>query len=293
LNGRDDDADGDTDCGDSDCGSFACFDVPMAWTGLGILFEGPEAQVPDCPGDFATPIDLGGSGPQGAPAICSACSCSVPDTACTATLSAYRNSRCDMRPNVATPERGSGCTILSGGFAPRSYLASAPSLDAAACAPVGGEATVPPLSWTTRARVCAMTSAGDGCAHGGRCAPSRADVPFLGGICVWRDGEHACPAGYDDRHVFAQTPVDTRGCTPCSCGQLSATCTMTTTLFSDFSCTDAVGIVVNNDVCLPDAPMASAFSASTTILGGCPASGGAPTGDVNEGASKTTVCCAR
>ncbi|WP_438007794.1 hypothetical protein WME89_03090 [Sorangium sp. So ce321] len=292
LNGDDDDDDGAVDCADDDCGGFACVAVPENWQGPGVLYAGPAAADVACPEGFPTRVDVGGRDLLDEPATCSACSCASPTAECgRPEVTVYRGDSCDGL-NVTLDVPTDECFSIQG-IDPGSYSGEAPDADAARCAPSGGEATVPPPRFGTEGLVCAPGPDSGGCAAGEACAPREVDAPFEQGVCVWREGERRCPQGFDERHVFASSVVDDRGCTRCTCDADGVRCAATLTFFREAGCEGPIESVSFDGSCAEDAPSAISLSAEVTATGSCQPRGGAPTGEVAAGDDRITVCCAR
>ncbi|WP_433932997.1 hypothetical protein AB3662_02340 [Sorangium cellulosum] len=293
LNGDDDDRDGEVDCADDDCGGFTCVAVPEGWQGPGILYAGPAAADVDCPADFPTRVDVGGRDPVDEPATCSPCSCGAPDVECEApAVTVYGDSGCGGA-SVTLPVRSEDCNNLGGDFQPGSYSGEAPDVDSATCAASGGEATLPPPRFGTEGVVCAPGPDAGGCAAGEACAPRELDAPFEQGACIWREGERRCPEEFGERHVFASSVIDDRGCTRCTCDASGVSCAATLTLFERSGCRTPVETVPFDGVCVDDPPPAVSVRIEVTGAGSCRPRGGEPRGEIEEGEDRITVCCAR
>ncbi|WP_437761938.1 hypothetical protein WMF27_02040 [Sorangium sp. So ce281] len=293
TNGEDDDGDGAVDCADDDCGGFACVAVPEGWQGPGLLYQGPEAADVACPEGFPERVDVGGRDPVDTPATCSPCACGAPTVACeTPAVTVYTRGACGGA-DVTLPVQTEDCINIGGDFQAGSYSGEAPGVDSATCAPAGGEATLPPPRFGIEGLVCAAASDAGGCEADEACAPREIDAPFEQGACVWRDGERSCPEGFGERHVFASSMVDDRGCTRCTCDTGGVRCAATLTLFEQSRCRGPGETVPFNGACVDDPPPAASVSIEVTGSGSCQPRGGAPSGEVEEGDDRITVCCAR
>jgi hypothetical protein len=141
-------------------------------------------------------------------------------------------------------------------------------------------------SWETTASACGGASPGAAC-DGGTCYPDVAPV------CVWRDGEQACPAGFDDGTTYFTDLLDSRVCGDCTCTPTGQACELSLEICS-------VGFfditLANTDPCFQlnssDGDSVTLFSAAITAQGSCNANagGGEITGDV-VGTQPVTVCC--
>jgi hypothetical protein len=292
INHVDDDGDGDVDCADSDCGGgFVCVpDAPAAWNGPVALYDGdPSAKPAGCPSEHPIQSYAGFRDLAATPAICSACSCGAPSVTCTAASLELDTAACaQQKGSVLQPVPGQ-CGPVSPPAGVASYKAAAPTGVAGACVPAGGTPTLPSPNWGGASLACGGGGLGGGCGNKAACA-AVSTPPFGAKLCVYRTGDNACPAGFEDKHSFVNTVVDTRGCSPCSCGGGAATCSATTTVFSDGACATAIADVPNDGSCV-DAAAGSSIQIQITKSGSCPASGGSPTGALQEAPPKTTVCC--
>ncbi|WP_437725162.1 hypothetical protein [Sorangium sp. So ce861] len=292
-NGDDDDGDGAVDCADDDCSGFACVAVPEDWQGPGLLYQGPEAADVACPEGFSTRVDVGGRDPVDTPATCSPCSCGAPDVECELpAVTVYGDEGCDGA-SVTLPVASENCINLGDSFQPGSYSADAPEVDSATCAASGGEATLPPPRFGIEGLVCAPGPDAGGCDAGEACAPREIDAPFEQGVCIWREGERRCPEGFGERHVFASSMVDNRGCTRCTCDADGVRCAATLALFGETRCREPIETVPFNGACVDEPPPAASVSIEVTGTGSCQPRGGDPRGEVEEGEDAITVCCAR
>jgi hypothetical protein len=66
---------------------------------------------------------------------------------------------------------------------------------------------------------CAPATPFNSCDAATLCVPKQ-EVPFEAGLCIWAEGDQACPAGTDfvNREVRSTGVVDNRTCSSCSCG---------------------------------------------------------------------------
>ncbi|WP_437914587.1 hypothetical protein WME73_02050 [Sorangium sp. So ce302] len=292
TNGEDDDGDGAVDCADDDCGGFACVAVPEDWQGPGLLYQGPEAADVACPEGFSERVDVGGRDPLDTPATCSPCACGAPTVECEApAVTVYVDGACDGG-SATLPVQAENCINL-GDFQPGSYSGEAPNVDSAACAASGGEAMLPPPRFGIEGLVCAPGADAGGCEADEACAPREIDAPFEQGVCVWRDGERSCPEGFGERHVFASSMVDNRSCTRCTCDTDGVRCAATLTLFEQTRCRGPAETVPFNGDCVGDPSPAASVSIEVTGSGSCQPRGGDPSGEIEEGDDRITVCCAR
>jgi hypothetical protein len=317
LNGLDDNADGLIDCADPNCQPVAsCVpSVPFGWSGFAALFEGVQAQEPACPAVFPSPNPyVGHHTPIGGSASCSACSCDpAAGQTCSPPLEiTVQNKPCGNVPNftgkVSMPAGWNGSCYGPNGFPAGdvqcngacnvSVTSAPPTVSGGACAPSGGQATVPPLSWAILGKACGDSAFGGGCGAGNVCQP-KPPLPFISGICIYKSGDHQCQGPtYTQKHVFYGDAMDTRGCTGCQCGAVSGgSCTIEMSVYSDTTqntCT-TLAATFNAGGCGNLNGNPAVYSRKATVTqpptgGTCPASGGQPTGSIMP-SDPTTFCC--
>jgi hypothetical protein len=129
-------------------------------------------------------------------------------------------------------------------------------------------------------------------------------LPWL--QCVWRAGIHEqCPSNYSWKHywMYAEEPIDTRGCSDCQCGSPGGSaCLATLRLYDDSVCnsefaTNPISSV--DDWCAPVFPAGRALGGKAItdlsyLRGACAASGGEPTGEARpdpDPQTAITFCC--
>jgi hypothetical protein len=87
------------------------------------------------------------------------------------------------------------------------------------CPPSTIEA-IEPATFSRRVLACGGATLGGGCASGDVCVPPAVE----GGVCVWQEGEHECPADFNERRVLYTGLTDTRSCQTCTCGTATGLC---------------------------------------------------------------------
>jgi hypothetical protein len=130
-----------------------------------------------------------------------------------------------------------------------------------------------------------------GCAPGESCVPPENEA-----VCIWAEGEQACPEAFPDATVLYDGFEDTRGCTECTCGEPNpdSECVMDdATLHAESNacaggedgtvapggCSETTGVV--SSINLPEA---------LPPVGACPPSAVEASGDaIPTGA--VTLCC--
>lgn len=294
TNGVDDDTNGQTDCADAACtATHTCTTTPPAgWNGPVVLYDGDPANVPDCPADHPTKDFEGHAELLTEPAMCDACVCAAPPINCTLMpLALTSDAACAMQTGTVVQPAPMQCLPVTPTGSPSGAKADAPVAAPAACAPSGGTKTLPPPKWGRAGLACGGGGLGLGCGAGKECT-GKAAAPFEPGLCVWSNGNVPCPSSYPMKHGFTGSVVDTRGCTACSCGGPTASCTATTKVYSNAACNGAGLDVPNDGSCTTLNGNPSAVEVVVTKTGSCPPSGGQAVGTIVEGALGTTVCCA-
>jgi hypothetical protein len=288
---------GGMDAGGMDAGDAACaptgYDCeaapPAGWTGPVAFYEGAPGTVPGCPAGYPSVAATGTSGISAPPGTCSACTCGAPTVTCSAApLELYSGSSCSGTPDQTSMLVGGACATVSGSDS--RFAQEAPQATVGACAPAGGVPDLPVPTWATAGVACGTTATPISCGDGTWCAPAPA-APFAPRWCVWASGAQTCPAGFPQPYAW-ETADDERGCTPCACGAPgSATCAVTTALYSDGACKSQVADIGTVGQCVHQWGVASA-QATTTPSGSpiCSAGGGSPTGSVVT-TPAVTICC--
>jgi hypothetical protein len=111
-------------------------------------------------------------------------------------------------------------------------------------------------------------------------------------VCVFKSGDVPCPPGpFVERSVLFGVEDD-RGCSACSCGELSNySCGAISTFHGEDDCAGGSGAIAHNDVCaVIDFGFYGASYSIDPLPGFCAATGGEPTGAAAP-ADPMTVCC--
>ncbi len=266
---------------------------PTGWKGPVALYSGAPNTSPACPLDYPEPAFTAHGDPTGAPATCSTCACASPQVTCGVDV-VYSDAACADTPTITKKqsiELGQCLTVPS--VAAGSVEVSGLSAATGSCTATGGDASKEAPQWGVDVLGCSVTP--PACA-GGVCVPEPTGG-FEPDVCVWQEGDQACPAGlYPKKRVFYQTFDDARGCTPCTCSPMQgASCSGGSVNFypkdscinSQASPTVTVASCVDADV---SAKLSVKLGGVTTSVGTCDASGGEPTGTL-AGAAPITVCC--
>lgn len=262
----------------------------------------PKARAPEAPecGDAYPTLRVEGfSDIDAAPAACE-CECSDANAALcdnSTTLRFYGDDdSCeDNVPQAVTIFAGS-CTTLPAEFEGSSFYTAQPVPSVGGACQPSSDFSVEPATFGTRVSVCggAEVIEDAGCADERECAPLPDEDATA---CIWRDGEHACPDGFDQARMVFESIDDERGCESCSCGSPVGLCdSATVSLWNQGTClVPAAGVVLGNGECDPSGTATSARAASLNVgepTAFCAPSEPVPDGDA-IGTEPTTVCCAR
>ncbi|RLB59058.1 MAG: hypothetical protein DRI90_15905 [Deltaproteobacteria bacterium] len=299
TNGVDDNDDTLVDCEDPLCNSYSCVEqtIPASWSGLVVLFVGTSA--PSCSGHWPVLSFNADSGTvSAAPASCGNCTCNSPQgVSCpVASTSFWTGSNCNGTADLTqTPSAPNVCTAVSNatlGYLSAQTATVVPS--GGTCSHNGGGFTLPPASFSAEAVLCEGATVGAGCPGTEACTPP-AGSTFESGVCIYRDGNHACSAPFTVKHTIYTSIDDGRDCTNCTCGSPSGvTCTSTTQLYegvTNSTCTGTPVVLPHPSSCTSVALAGSmAFIPGSVTGGSCSASGGIPTGTATPG-DQVSVCC--
>lgn len=290
------------DCSDPSCAAlgYQCAASAAGWTGPVILSDSaPGAAPQDCPAAFPSKVYQGVRG-SGAAAACTPCACGAIDVTCTpGPILQFGNSvtACPMFASVSTPQ-GPADTCNPANFGDplggTVYLIQPPTAAATCAPPSGGQIMPVDPPWDAVGFACAAEAADPGCSGDAVCVPPPPS-PFLARACVYQAGDHACPAGYPDKHLFFGVS-DTRACAACACSpDAPASCSAQTSFYTDAACgTVPFATAANTGDCAAVAGKhATSLKVTTTITGpsACAAAGGEPSGKVAQDQNPTTFCC--
>lgn len=241
--------------------------TPSDWTGP--LIVNPDAdESAGCPSAYPTPREKAYQGLNASPASCS-CGCVVDGVQCRLSSTVTGRTFTPMS-SCASPETRDDCLEAE--------------VDAS-CSTNASE-TIPPPSWTTTVLLCGGAEPAGECATGS-CFPSPDDAP----VCIYRDGDHACPGGFDARTLYHRGLSDTRSCTACTCNNSGARCTIELEICS-LGFYDVTLVSGGGDHCLnsSDGDGVTLLGQAVTAVGTCSTSGGSASGSASP-IDPVTVCC--
>jgi hypothetical protein len=274
--------------------------VPPGWQGPLEIYEGaggpPPPTPPSCAGAYPS-VAYDGNGSPVAPAATCSCSCGAPSgVVCDPPLANYfSDNTCAASCGTKNQPIASTCTPLGLGGCGGTHITIGSSVaSGGTCAPDAGS-QVPAPAWMGDVRLCAPSgsTAPSGCDAGEVCAPTT-DLPFEPSTyCIARNGTWTCPAGFSALRTYYQSSVDTRACTPCTCGAPSgATCTGGTCEASgSTSCQGGSFPLSVPQACANLGALQAALISGLTSNGGsCAPDGGQPTGTFTP-TTPTTICC--
>ena len=268
----------------ADCASDeTCIAVPADWQGPVALAEGP-APLTDCDAGW-TATDAFAGNVTGT-VTCAGCACSGPVGGTCDTQSLTLSNDCATVSSM-TPLTAYACSPLPS--APWLLVPPIPVIPGQ-CTASGGEATLGEVTWEAAARVCSAAGTATPCGNG---VCQREPTADLAWPCIFREGAHRCPAGYErsSTTIYADAD-DTRSCSTCSCSVDGATCSGTVTAYNNSSCTQNP-TNMTQAICygFTGGPFWVKYVPGASSPGTCVASGGAAMGAVTP-ALPTTVCCA-
>ncbi|MEZ4226920.1 MAG: hypothetical protein R3B13_38620 [Polyangiaceae bacterium] len=332
TNGVDDDGDTKIDCEDTDCQSgYTCAPVvPAGWTGPVAVYSGSNA-APDClqSGGYQTVKLNANNGLLPGTVTCPTCTCDgSTGVSCEASLVFMTDGTCSGGPcwggdadqvkcgsapyTDIVVQNGIACDLIptlissDGSGAKAVWMGPLRSVAGGACtAGETGSKTIPTPTWDKSVRACGDAPAtGKGCGSGS-CVPKPA-APFGSSVCIYQDGDHACPAPFSAKTLGHQSFTEGRDCSACTCGTPGTGCTGTLTLYTDDNCSQNVTAVAAPNTCVPlpvdpdplttfppgsgGMPPADTRSGHLQASGNCPPTGGQVTGTATA-TGPVTFCC--
>jgi hypothetical protein len=224
------DDDGSTGANDPLCPTRCLAEAPEGWSGPTAIREvGGYDLTPSCDDDEYTELSMVAHGGFTAPPAECGCSCSsVSGASCDGEVQVihFQNTQqygCTVAAAVYDLTAGTILDIpnLSGTTRWAAGYLEAPHLEGGSCQPIETE-SIQAAGFARTVSACDAPLDSQGCFPGAVC---QAPTPSGADMCIWRPGEHECPAEtYTDRSVYHQDFSDSRGCSACSCGNPSGSC---------------------------------------------------------------------
>lgn len=262
---------------------------PFAW------LERPADAPAECPAPFARSL-VEAFSELSAPAASCDCNCGPLNNAECGPAAVDRHAGVSCAGGAqSTRDLTAVCNPIGGaGWAANtSFFFDAPEVVGGGCLPLPN-VEVEPAAFLTRHLACAAALEPAGCPQGQLCAPPP-DDPFHARVCVWQEGDVACPerSDYVERTLLHREIDDQRGCEPCTCAVPPGPCEGTSAVLSTaIDCSVNTAAVPAND-CVGGLGVSSIQSisyAEGTPPAECDAAVIVPTGDA-AGSDPITFCC--
>jgi hypothetical protein len=108
-------------------------------------------------------------------------------------------------------------------------------------------------------------------------------------VCVAAAGNQACPAGYPTPYIVFTGLIDTRVCSPCTCGAPALACDIVAVVTDSSGCPGGGTVFYGDDTCY-GVSAGPVGSIDLTVESPCAPGGGQPAGSVQV-EDPITVCC--
>lgn len=264
------------------------------WAGPFAWLERPVAQAASCAAPWDQPL-IEAFSDISAPAARCGCDCGlfIGGNCVPASVTHYEGAGCVgdvlditlLEPgcNVLQPPESSTGSFRFDSPITEGLCASVPSM------------TLEEPSFLNRHVACGAEPLSLACPDGHWCVP-RPDDPFYPRICIWHEGDVACPAGgpYSESQRLFRSIDDARGCMPCSCTLPRGPCVDTgLELATDPDCLDTSGSL-SPEGCTAAPSMGAPINAYLytpgAAIGDCEPAVVVPIGNA-AGAEPLTFCC--
>lgn len=193
--------------------------VPAGWQGPVAARLDSHGEDP-CTGGYDQLVQTIHAGLIAPPPVCE-CSCDPSGVASCATYARvhrYGGNACsgsDTANNV-TATCNAAIDMAAGG----DYMVEPVQVVGVTCEPQQSE-TIEPARFDRHHELCAVAEAVS-CGDAGQCAPA---LPSGAELCIFAEGDLACPEGWTDHRVLEFTDIDDpRGCGTCKCLPHEGTC---------------------------------------------------------------------
>lgn len=278
-----------SETGDPECGpASVCNEpAPSGWFGPAVFARVTEGEdAPACPAEYpeAGPTVLEGYADPG-PAICS-CECDLSMAqSCSSYVYGHSTASCNTYNVYSATSENCTNVALTNYAQFYAYLQNNPF-----CMQNKSE-EFPPVQWDASITSCKLPVTATACGDGGVCTPLPGG-DFEAPVCIYKQGDEACPAGVYDTKVSFYTGVeDTRECTNCTCGTVQPNCNnLTLDLYNG---TDCAGLPTNsltaNGAC--ESAAAGSVAVPPAADDGCPVqTAPEPMGSIAP-VGEFTFCC--
>jgi hypothetical protein len=278
-------------------GTHQCVPVPPdGWEGPVVLLESAvDEDEPECEGSYAEPATVGYHGLVAPPAECS-CACGgAADVSCPLTLIARfwgTDATCSQNVPAQYQLSTASCNNLPAPLEGNTYWTVPPVQSMGGSCEPSAHVEIEPARFEQRTTACGGAVAMEGCAEDQVCTP-RPDDAHQDGICVWAQGDQACPPEYPEARTLHTDVVDERGCEACTCDDPVGLCDAAVlTLLSQPCAAPTSGIVLADGHCYGTN---SNQTRSVAVNPGQPAAFCLPSEAIATGAASPdgsiTVCC--
>jgi hypothetical protein len=191
-------------------------------------------------------------------------------------------------PSVKVPEGGT-CVALNGNFDDyNNWYVGRGTIQSATCKPAELSNSIAQAEFQVEERYCAAPSEGYSCSAGGTCVP-QLDEGLEPELCIYRDGDHECPADYTEKTLRFQSFNDDRACSACECEEPTGSCGGAVSGHSASSCSD-LGIAYNAGCTAQPSVLPAYLRYHRDSNLSCTPTGGELVGSA-EAAEPVTVCC--
>ncbi|MFO0681347.1 MAG: hypothetical protein U0234_04810 [Sandaracinus sp.] len=266
-----------------------CQAAPAGWNGPLVVVTAAGAVAPACPASATRQEFVSHAGMVADPASCG-CTCGAASAvgSCANSVEIRSTSVCNAAGGTTLATVGTGCTTLPNTGTKWTAIEPAYTPGGGSC-PANPTTSVPPLTWASSYRGCAVTSPT-------ACGPELVCAPMLGvgeQLCVWSsDTAMSCPPSYPNRIDVADGANDGRGCSACMCGSPVGRCSGNITLSQGCSGNYLGDLPIGGciDRVVPPTGSVAASISTLTATATCTASSVGPTGLATP-MGERVVCC--
>ena len=227
-----------------------------------------------------------------APTPSCSCSCgNATQVSCGAPTLQYFGSSQSCAVPLDADDIGPGCTDIVPDRSSGTYWLVEPAPVVGGFCPSSEAHAIAEARFETTVTLCEGAQDVGGCGEQ-LCVQAPAQ-PYDDALCIWRVGEHPCPAGYPEPRTTFGGLQDDRGCTECGCTPPAGGCSGTVTLRNDDQCGGQLGsgTISANGTCSASVGVVRAATWNQGALtASCEETGGEATGAA-QGIDPVTMCC--